>query len=67
MGVCVNNYDTAYPLGCNDSIAYKSQDGSVICASEFVGKGEAYSEGDVIGVCMRISSPKKHICPEEIN
>jgi len=30
LGICINNFDTAYPLGCQGSIGYKSRDGSII-------------------------------------
>lgn len=67
VGICVNNFDTAYPLGCHESIAYKSIDGRIIYGNECIGKTEPYSIGDVIGICMRLAPPKKHSQPEEVN
>lgn len=67
VGISVNNFDTAYPLGCSESIGYKSKDGSIIYNNECIGKAEPYSNGDVIGVCMRLAPPKKHSNPEEVN
>jgi hypothetical protein len=63
VGICVNSYDAAFPLGCGESVAYKSKDGFIVHNNEIVGKSEPYSVGDVIGVCMRVAPLSKHINP----
>lgn len=67
VGVCMYNFDTAYPMGWNESIGYKSSDGSIVCHNQVVGKAEPYSLGDVIGVCLRIRPRRKHENEKEVD
>lgn len=48
------------PFGEADSIAYKSLDGKIIFDGEEFAKGDPYKAGDVIGMAVNISSPRKY-------
>ncbi len=56
-----------FPLGYEDSIAYKSVDGSILKGGEEIGKGQTFTTNDIISIVMKIGPPHKHPNPNEIN
>ncbi len=67
VGVCKHTFNTSFPLGWEDSVGYKSSDGSILNNGESVFKGEGFEEGDVIGVSLNMSPPYKHPNPAHIS
>jgi len=64
VGLCTNSFNTSFPLGYAESLAYKSADGSIVRGSERIDAVARYGIGDVIGVCMNISPPSKVANPQ---
>lgn len=52
VGVCPSDYDSALPLGLEDSICYKSHAGTIIANGDLHAKAEPYHKGDVIGLVI---------------
>lgn len=63
VGICIHNFDMDYPLGCSESIGYRSKDGKILFQNEIIGEAEPFSVDDVIGICMRIAPPLKNADP----
>lgn len=60
FGVCSYTFNSSFSLGWEDSVGYKSSDGTIFHNGELVYKGEDYKIGDVIGVSLKMSPPYKH-------
>lgn len=63
VGICPSTFNPSYPLGYNESIAYKSIDGSIVRNGDKIETADCYRVGDVIGVCLEMSPPSKHPVP----
>jgi hypothetical protein len=66
VGICPVGFSSLYPLGIEESIAYKSSDGKVIKGGETIAQGEPYEVGDVIGVVIKLAPPYKYPDPKKI-
>jgi hypothetical protein len=67
VGIVHPAYNPAIPLGCDESVAYKSLDGGLVVQGTKIDQNEPSGAGDVLGVCLNISAPKKHAKPKDIN
>lgn len=66
FGICPHSFNPSFPLGYGESISYKSVDGSIITRGQKVEAAPSYGNGDIIGICMKISPPEKVPNPEAI-
>lgn len=67
IGLCPHSFNPSFPLGYGESISYKSADGSIVTRGQKVESGPSYGNGDVIGICMKISPAEKVPNPEAIH
>lgn len=60
IGLCSYDYLHTVPLGGKSSICYRSIDGNLIENKKSTKFGPSFTEGDLIGVELKIGAPHKH-------
>ena len=60
VGICTHTYNPAFPLGLNESICYKSIDGTIYKDSIKIQTCTPYGVGDTLGVLLKIGPRDKH-------
>ena len=67
IGICTHSFNTSFPLGYGDSIAYKSVDGSLIRSGDILGRYGGFKVGDTVGIYLSMSPPHKNPDPEKVS